>query len=79
MAQGRSWRPPLIGDKATRRTYREQSDAMRNTSEFVMEELHAEPAKPRLGMVVYADGANWNPGSGEGLYIYKSGGWTFIA
>ena len=33
--------------------------------------------KPRAGDVRYADGTNWNPGSGEGLYIYLStGAWS---
>jgi hypothetical protein len=30
----------------------------------------AEPDKPRAGMVRYADGSNWNPGNGAGLYFY---------
>lgn len=33
--------------------------------------------KPRAGDVRYADGTNWNPGSGEGLYLYLStGAWS---
>ena len=33
--------------------------------------------KPRAGDVRYADGTNWNPGTGEGLYIYLStGAWS---
>lgn len=40
---------------------------------------NAAPDKPRAGRVYYADGTNWNPGSGEGLYIYKSGGtWVLL-
>jgi hypothetical protein len=39
---------------------------------------HVAPKKPRKGQVVYADGTNWDPGSGEGLYVYKAG-WIFIA
>src|SRR5215831_3569666 len=31
------------------------------------------PDKPRQGMIAYADGANWNPGSGEGSYEYTGG------
>jgi len=31
------------------------------------------PDKPRAGQVYYADGSLWNPGSGEGLYLYLSG------
>lgn len=40
--------------------------------------LTTAPAKPRQGMIRYADGTAWNPGSGEGLYVYKTAGWTFI-
>jgi hypothetical protein len=36
------------------------------------------PTKPQTGQVVFADGTNWNPGSGRGLYYYDSG-WVFIA
>lgn len=36
------------------------------------------PAKPRAGLLVEADGTNWNPGSGAGLYIYRAGAWVFI-
>lgn len=38
----------------------------------------AAPTDPKIGQVAYADGTNWDPGSGEGLYLYKSAGWTFI-
>ena len=46
--------------------------------ELGFEELHEAPAKPFVGLVAYADGTNWNPGSGEGLYVYKSGGWALL-
>lgn len=35
--------------------------------------LYVAPEKPRAGLVVYADGTTWNPGSGEGLYRYSLG------
>lgn len=39
----------------------------------------APPLKPRVGDERYADGVNWNPGSGEGKYVYKStGAWVFL-
>ena len=38
--------------------------------------LHAEPKKPRDGMVVFADGTDWNPGSGGGLYERVGGAWS---
>jgi hypothetical protein len=35
------------------------------------------PEKPRQGDIRYADGVSWNPGGGEGIYFYNSGGvWT---
>lgn len=29
---------------------------------------HVEPPKPRPGDIRYADGTDWDPGSGEGVY-----------
>lgn len=28
------------------------------------------------GVMVYADGTSWNPGSGEGLYAYYNAAWN---
>lgn len=28
------------------------------------------PSKPKVGVLYYADGTNWNPGSGKGVYQY---------
>ena len=43
-------------------------------------ELHAEPAKLRNGMVVFADGTDWKPnGTGtRGVYRYDAGTWVFL-
>lgn len=38
--------------------------------------LNAAPVKPRNGMLVYADGTNWNPGSGAGFYGRQGGSWV---
>lgn len=35
------------------------------------------PPKPLQGLLAYADGTNWNPGAGKGLYRYDSG-WVRI-
>lgn len=40
---------------------------------------NVEPDKPRQGELYYADGTNWDAGSGEGLYLYSAGQWNFIA
>lgn len=39
---------------------------------------YVAPAKPRVAQQYYADGTQWNPGSGEGLYVFKSTGWKFL-
>ena len=35
--------------------------------------LYVEPKKKREGLIVIADGTSWNPGSGAGTYVYRSG------
>ncbi|HMM52299.1 MAG TPA: hypothetical protein PKD87_11865 [Burkholderiaceae bacterium] len=35
-----------------------------------------EPQRPRTGMVVFADGADWDPGSGAGVYVYTGSAWS---
>lgn len=41
--------------------------------------LYNPPQRVRSGMVVYADGTSWNPGSGEGLYRYSlAGSWVKV-
>jgi hypothetical protein len=37
---------------------------------------HAEPIRPRDGDVRNADGTDWNPGSGKGLYYFDGTSWT---
>lgn len=36
------------------------------------------PKKVFNGLVVGADGFNWNPGSGRGIYLYQDNAWHFI-
>ncbi len=38
--------------------------------------VHVAPDKPREGMIVFADGTDWNPGAGKGVYTYLSGAWS---
>ncbi len=40
-----------------------------------IEWLHVEPTKVRTGLTVGADGTDWDPGSGEGVYTYYAGSW----
>lgn len=50
--------------------------AFREQDEVQLKELHNEPAKLRAGMVVFADGTDWNPGSGVGVYVYTGSAWS---
>lgn len=42
---------------------------------FTILEQEPEAATIFDGMVVYADGTSWDPGSGEGLYERNNGSW----
>jgi len=44
-----------------------------------LEVLNVAPAKPRDGMLVIADGVNWNPGMGRGVYYYLNAKWWPVA
>lgn len=46
------------------------------TLELELRTRNAAAENPREGMIVYADGTNWNPGYGEGPYVYKNGAWV---
>ena len=43
-----------------------------------LQELHVEPKKTLPGMVAQADGVDWNPGSGPGVYCFRGGSWKFL-
>lgn len=43
-----------------------------------LDETHVSPAKPRTGDLRIADGTNWNPGSGSGMYFYQDSTWNFL-
>ena len=46
-------------------------DVLFNQATFRLERIHEAPQRPRGGDIRYADGSNWNPGSGEGIYFFK--------
>jgi|TARA_R100000541_G_scaffold55834_1_gene64925 hypothetical protein len=54
------------------------ADVISNIADGHFDTTNVAPPKPRAGDVRYADGTNFNPGSGgEGLYIYlSSGAWS---
>ena len=42
-----------------------------NQAYFRLERTHVAPKRPRGGDIRYADGSDWNPGSGEGIYFFN--------
>lgn len=47
------------------------------TPEFVVFQVRTvAPTRPAAGMVAFADGTTWNPGSGRGLYEYRTSSWV---
>ena len=40
--------------------------------------IYEAPKRIFEGMIVKADGATWNPGSGAGTYQYRDGAWRFL-
>ena len=54
------------------------SDLTNGPEALKLRKLFVAPPKPRDGMVVLADGTQWNPGSGAGFYGYNAGSWVFL-
>lgn len=75
--------PPNTGNPDLERWVFEElqaiaADLTAGVGAILLPELNAAPDRPRLGMVVLADGTNWNPGSGAGFYGYDGTSWTFL-
>lgn len=43
-----------------------------------IDKTYVAPLKPREGDVRLADGTQWNPGSGAGVYAYYGTAWHFL-
>lgn len=55
---------------------RKISQEMVKSSGIQFQVLNVAPDKPRDGMLVVADGTNWNPGAGAGIYLRIGAAWT---
>jgi hypothetical protein len=73
-------------DPPTLTTLEELRDFVTDELGFIAQELSKQnllwlnpvaraPDKPRDGMLVFADGTNFNPGAGAGTYEYRGGAW----
>lgn len=50
--------------------------ALAETTALDLRPINAAPTRPRDGMIVYADGVNFNPGAGAGTYERRAGAWV---
>ena len=41
-----------------------------------LDETHVAPTKPRTGDIRLADGTDWDPGTGQGVYVYYNSAWN---
>lgn len=57
------------------REFRRLSAAMSLGFARHMDTTYVAPAKPRDGDIAFADGTQWNPGSGVGAYIFYAAAW----
>ncbi len=48
------------------------------TDSVFLKQWNVEPARLYDGQIIYADGTNFDPGSGEGFYGYHSAAWHFL-
>ncbi len=59
--------------------FRRIAAALNGTTGVRLVPLGAEPDKPSEGLMVYADGASWDPGSGAGVYVYNGATWDKVS
>lgn len=43
-----------------------------------IDKTNVAPVKPREGDIRLADGTQWNPGSGAGVYAFYNAAWHFL-
>jgi hypothetical protein len=76
-----TWQPETVPEKPGAGFLQRVFDALKRGLEDAapyheLVEMHAAPDKLRTGMVVLADGTDWDPGSGAGVYCYYAGIWN---
>lgn len=58
---------------------RRVSNAIGSGESLQLMPIDNEPERPSKGMLVWAVGVNWNPGAGEGLYVYdQTNSWVKV-
>lgn len=70
-------RKPYQGTNIESYVQRELDDVSAETSRLLPATVRFLSAEPKVeeGLIAGADGVVWDPGSGQGLYIYYGGSW----
>jgi hypothetical protein len=71
----------FVSDAQSREEFARVQTALNDAQpEMRLKVLHAAPTKTAAGMLVCADGVNWDPGFGEGYYRRDktNASWVFI-
>lgn len=77
----KTYRTGFVDDPQARQEFARIERAANAADPFTeLQYQHAEPEKVRKGMLVLADGTDWDPGSGAGLYRRNeaNNAWVFI-
>ena len=91
MARGELYIPEIVPDLSSepeqaltllkeylRREFDRIAFAFNNINYVELKTSHAAPERPRDGMIIIADGVDWDPGSGAGFYGYRNGAWRLL-
>ena len=71
------YNPGIVDDQIVGRELIKIADALDTPDKFLMLDMqYVAPTKFRDGMVVLADGTQWDPGSGAGVYAYYGSAWV---
>jgi len=73
-----TYQPGQVSDPVVMAELHRIGQVLTELGEFIFTEVFNEPDKPRNGMLKYADGASWDPGSGAGMYLYNGASWNFL-
>lgn len=71
--------PGSVLDDLLRLELNKIAQAMETANErLTLDMLHKAPTKYRDGTIVLADGTDWNPGAGAGVYCYYGAAWHLL-
>lgn len=56
--------------------FKRVEESLVETTAVDLRPVNVAPTRPRDGMLIYADGVNFNPGAGAGTYERRGGAWV---